>query len=252
MNQEYKTTTTSNNRNSATLLMTILIALLGAFMMTLTSSPLVKGAALLWIPAALQLVAGVWLGYIRGFLAGGIGAYLAGIIAYGGWGLPDIIMNLIAGGFANSVLPAFLFSTLKINPDLDSNPETMTKGFIRVLVLTAIAIGLGFVSLNQEWGWKGYLPSIIIVFALPFLLNDLKLNKKQFIMACIVCVVISFISAGIGFSGMRLGGQTQEAALISATGWFLGDVISAFLGLYILASFTKKAIARKVYLPKTN
>ena len=59
-------------------------------MMNVTSSPSMKGA-MLWV--ALQLVAGVWLGPVRGMIAGGLGAYAAGILAYGGWGLADIIMT---------------------------------------------------------------------------------------------------------------------------------------------------------------
>src|SRR5437868_15052134 len=77
----------------ATVFFTVSIAAIGAIMMTLTSSPTAKGASFLWLPAALQLMAGVWLGPIRGMIAGGLGAYLAGILAYGGWGLVDIIMN---------------------------------------------------------------------------------------------------------------------------------------------------------------
>ena len=73
-------------RDAATAIFTILIALLGAAMMTVTSSPLMKGASFLWLPAALQLIAGVWLGPIRGFIAGGIGAQAASVIAYGGLG----------------------------------------------------------------------------------------------------------------------------------------------------------------------
>lgn len=89
-------------RNYATLVFTVSIAAIGALMMTLTSSPTAKGASFLWLPAALQLMAGVWLGPWRGLIAGGLGAYLAGILAYGGWGIVDIIMNPVAGGIANS------------------------------------------------------------------------------------------------------------------------------------------------------
>src|SRR5436190_9247744 len=61
--------------------MAVAIAALGWVMITVSSSPTVKGASFLWLPAALQLVAGVWLGPIYGTLAGGIGAYAAGILA---------------------------------------------------------------------------------------------------------------------------------------------------------------------------
>src|SRR5579884_226826 len=106
----------------AVIIFTVLIAVLGAVMMTFTSSPLVKGAAFLWLPAALQLIAGAWLGPWRGGLAAGIGAQLAGIIAYGGWGLPDWIMNFVAGGVANAALPALLFQAFRLPADLGALP----------------------------------------------------------------------------------------------------------------------------------
>ncbi len=109
---------TERIRFQATVYFIVSIAVIGAIMMTLTSSPTAKGASFLWLPAALQLMAGVWLGPWLGFIAGGLGAYLAGILAYGGWGLVDIIMNPVAGGFANSLLPAVLFRFLGVDPDV--------------------------------------------------------------------------------------------------------------------------------------
>ena len=40
------------------LVITVLITVIGAAMMTITSSPAMKGAAFLWLPAALQLIGG--------------------------------------------------------------------------------------------------------------------------------------------------------------------------------------------------
>ena len=52
--------------------MAVAIAAIGYIMMTVGSSPTVKGASFLWLPAALQFVAGVWLGPIYGTLAAGV------------------------------------------------------------------------------------------------------------------------------------------------------------------------------------
>ena len=100
-------------QNYAAIALTIVITAVGWVMMTFTSSPQMKGAAFLWLPAALQLIVGVWFGPIKGLLIGGIGAYFAGGFAYGGWGLVDIILNPIAGGIANSFLPGLLFRFFK-------------------------------------------------------------------------------------------------------------------------------------------
>src|SRR3989475_9043577 len=71
----------------------VFITLIGYVAMTVGSSPTVKGASFIWLPAALQLVAGVWLGPWLGLLAGGLGAYAAGILAYGGGGILGILMK---------------------------------------------------------------------------------------------------------------------------------------------------------------
>jgi hypothetical protein len=134
-------------RSGATVFFTVAIAFVGAMMMVLTSSPLVKGAAFLWLPAALQLIAGVWLGPLRGFIAGGVGAQVAGIIAYGGWAPADFIMNLVAGGFANSLLPALLFRWLKIDPALGSVSVRISHAAIIVVSLTAFLIILALAQL---------------------------------------------------------------------------------------------------------
>src|SRR4030043_1218876 len=71
------------------LFMAVAIAAIGWVMMTVGSSPTVKGASFLWLPAALPLAAGGWLGPWLGALAGGLGAAAAGTLAYGGWGLGE-------------------------------------------------------------------------------------------------------------------------------------------------------------------
>ncbi len=49
-------------RGRFALIMAVAITAIGWVMLTRTSSPSVKGASFLWLPAALQLVVGVWLG----------------------------------------------------------------------------------------------------------------------------------------------------------------------------------------------
>jgi len=108
-------------RITTAVIIAVFITLIGYVAMTVGSSPTVKGASFIWLPAALQLVAGVWLGPWLGLLAGGLGAYAAGILAYGGWGIVDIIMNPIAGGVANAMLPAILLrSTASTRPSARS------------------------------------------------------------------------------------------------------------------------------------
>ena len=223
----------------------VLIGASGALMMTITSSPSAKGASFLWLPAALQLIAGIWLGPLRGAIAGGLGAYLAGILAYGGWGVVDIIMNPIAGGFANSFLPAVLFKLLKIDPTfgVETTKEgDVLKALSRMLLLLGGVIIISFALKPLGLGPWGYLPPLLLLIAAPFVLKDLSVSRIGFMSAFFICVIISLIRAAIGVVGQVVGGQAwQAAAFATGVGWFLGDTVSAVLGLYMLAAFTGRA-----------
>jgi hypothetical protein len=232
-------------KNYAVLAFTVLIAVSGAVMMTVTSSPNMKGAAFLWLPAALQLVAGVWLGPVRGFIAGGLGAYAAGIFAYGGWGPPDIIMNLIAGGLANSLLPGILFRMARIDPTFGSNPQSVGKGIFRVLILLVLTLIITFAGIKLHWGTIGYFPSIILLMLVPLFLRDLVVKRRDLTLAIIIAIAASAVSAAIGCLGAVVAGQSLKGAIITVgIGWFLGDTISSLLGLYVLAALTEKARSR--------
>lgn len=229
-------------RNAATLVFGVAIALLGWVMMTLTSSPIAKGAAFLWLPAALQLMAGVWLGPGRGLLAGGLGAYAAGILAYGGWGIPDIIMNPIAGGIANSALPALLFAAFRINPDFDTKPKNVLISVAIIVLLLSIVIGLAFWLRSFQLGPLGYAPPLLILLLAPILFKSLRLSGGDFALALLISIGISALSAVIGVLGTVVAGQTIQAAILgTGVGWFLGDTVSCVLGLYALAAFTSRA-----------
>lgn len=232
-------------QNQFTLGFILLIGVSGALMMTLTSSPTAKGASFLWLPAALQLMAGIWLGPWRGAIAGGLGAYLAGILAYGGWGLVDIIMNPIAGGFANSLLPAVLFKVARVDPTFGiraTDEGHVLNAIGRMAVLLSLVVGLSFGLRPLGLGAWGYLPPMLLLLSAPLVLKGLMLKARDFTFAFLICVFISFVSAAIGVSGQVVAGQTWEAAAIgTGVGWFLGDTVSAVLGLYMLAAFTGRA-----------
>lgn len=224
------------------LTVSVLIAAVGAIMMSVTSSPTMKGASFLWLPASLQLIAGVWFGPLLGLLSGGLGAYAAGILAYGGWGVVDIIMNPIAGGVANSWLPGALFRSLGVAPDLGSRPSDAAKAMIRIAFVLIGALALAVLLKNIIPAPYGYLPPLALVLIAPLFLRGLQIDTAQLIKGMIVCILISAVSAVIGTSGAVVGGQSWKGAAISVgMGWFLGDTLSAFVGLYILAALTQTA-----------
>ncbi len=224
--------------------MAVAIAAIGYISMTVGSSPTVKGASFLWLPAALQLVAGVWLGPIYGTLAAGLGAYAAGILAYGGWGIVDIIMNPVAGGFANALLPWALFKIMKIDATLGTDkPGDVLKGAVRMLILAVlvVAAGLANIPLNLPIPWGFVLPLVVLAVGAFVLLRDVKIDRRHFVPAMFVAVLACLVSAFIGAIGATVGGKPFGAALIDpGIGWFAGDTVSAILGLFLLPLYTAR------------
>ena len=226
------------------LVMAVAIAAIGWVMMTVGSSPTVKGASFIWLPAALQLVAGIWLGPWLGALAGGLGAYAAGILAYGGWGPVDFIMNPIAGGVMNAMLPALLFRLFEVDPTFGAkNPYDVLNGAWRIVVLglAVLAAGLANIVLALPAPWGLALPLVVLVVGVPVLLGNVRnnLNLNHFVIAVIIAVIACGASALTGAFGAYVGGKPFEAALIDpGIGWFAGDTVSAILGLFLLPLYT--------------
>lgn len=231
-------------RGKFALIMGVAIAVLGYVMMTISSSPTVKGASFLWLPAALQLAAGVWLGPWYGFLAGGLGAYAAGILAYGGWGPQDLIQNLIAGGFANAMLPAILFNLLRVDPTLGAKrPSDVLAGAYRMLILVLVVLGAGMFNkvVPLPGPWSLALPFVALVVGARVLLSGLQLDKRSFLTAIGIAVFICAVSAFIGALGAMYTGKTLVQAIADpGIGWFVGDTVSAILGLYLLPLYPER------------
>jgi hypothetical protein len=222
----------------------VMIAAIGWLMMTISSSPSMKGAAFLWLPAALQLLAGVWLGPYLGLIAGGLGAYAAGILAYGGWGLPDIIMNPVAGGLANSMLPAILFPAFRIDPALGSNPRATGRVVAQLFVLLVVIMTMTLVLNRMHLGLWGYAPQLVLTALAPIYLRSLRTvpNRRDLLLGALICVVSCLLSALIGSAGAVVGGLSWKGALVGVgVGWFFGDTTSSLLGLYMLAALTNRA-----------
>lgn len=240
-------------RFTALVVFTAAIAVVGAIMMSVTSSAAMKGASFLWLPASLQLIAGVWLGPVRGAIAGGVGAYLAGIMAYGGFGPPDIVNNLIAGGIANAWLPGILFRSLRIDPTAWRSGAKLSKGVSVVLLIAAIAALFAIVfqlfiksRVPESWGSLGFaLPLVFVLFA-PQLLLKTKANR-HYVLAVLVAILCSFISAGFGVVGTMMTGQPFPVAVFATgLGWFLGDTVSAILGVAALGEFHQDAVTKGI------
>jgi hypothetical protein len=183
-----------------------------------------------------------------GFVAGAVGAQLAGVLAYGGWAIPDWIMNFLAGGLANAMVPAFLFRYFKVDPALGSGSiKTGTAVTILLIIIfgiLALAVLLWQVgnAIGLELGKWAFVPAIILLLAVPFVLSSVSLDARNFVVAIAIVIVSCFISAAIGVWGSVVAGQTWTAAILATgIGWFLGDTASGILGLYVLSYMTRWA-----------
>ena len=64
---------------------------------------------------------------------------------------------------------------------------------------------------------------------------------RDFGLGLFVAVIICAVSAFMGAIGATVGGKPLAAALIDpGVGWFIGDLVSAILGLYLLALYTTR------------
>lgn len=228
-------------------LMAAAIAGIGAVMITFTSSPAAKGASFLWLPAALQLVAGVWLGPWLGLLVGGAGAQAAGLLAYGGNAPTDWVQNFVAGGIANSMLPALLFRWLKVDLTLGAKkPSDVLKWAFRMFVLFVLVVGAGLATTLLPEGvpdWLRYEQALIVlVIGAVVLFRGLSVSGRSMTTAILIAVVSCAVSAAIGtFAWFYFGGIPFPAVVFSTgIGWFAGDTVSAILGLYLLVLFTAR------------
>ncbi|MEN6434325.1 MAG: hypothetical protein ABFD58_00755, partial [Anaerolineaceae bacterium] len=149
-----------------------------------------------------------------------------------------------SGGLANAMLPALLFTLLKIDPTFGTpKASEILKGAMRLLIVLLLVLGAGllniFLAIPFPWGYL--LPLAVLIISGFFLLRNLSLKKRDFILAVLVAVVSCLLSAIIGALGAVVGGKPLLAALIDpGIGWFAGDVVSAILGLFLLPLFTKR------------
>jgi len=73
------------------------------------------------------------------------------------------------------------------------------------------------------------------------LLRDVKIEQRHFLPAVFVAVFVCVVSALIGAIGATVGGKPFGAALVDpGIGWFVGDTVSAILGLFLLPLYTTR------------
>jgi hypothetical protein len=172
---------------------------------------------------------------------------VAGIIAYGGWAPADWIMNFLAGGFANSLLPYYMFKWFRIDPRFGSKLDALWRAsvILLIVIIVVIVVALAQFFFGQSIGLTGawgYLLPFMLTLTVPLFWRTISLSTRDFIKGIVVAVVISFVSAAIGTWGAVVGGQTWYAAVVATgVGWFWGDAVSAIVGLYVLAQFTQRA-----------
>jgi hypothetical protein len=116
------------------------------------------------------------------------------------------------------------------------------SGAGRALVLTLIVLTSGLLTIPFNLGpWGLLFPLVVMLVAGWILFRNLQLSQRDFLLGVLVAVIASLASAVIGAIGATVGGKPFAAALLDpGIGWFLGDTVSAILGLYLLALYTER------------
>ncbi len=111
------------------------------------------GFILLCIPAALEMLAGIWLGPVRGMLAAVVGAYVAAAFAYGGWGLVAIANPIVAGGAVNAILPPLVFQLVRIDVHagmkIGVHRDTRMISLVLLIALVCLSLSPVFVEMHS-------------------------------------------------------------------------------------------------------
>ena len=133
---------------------------------------------------------------------------------------------------------------MKIDATLGTDkPGDVLKGAVRILILTALvlAAGLANIFLNLPSPWGFVTPLIVLGAGAFVLLRDVKIEQRHFLPAVFVAVFVCLVSALIGAIGATVGGKPFGAALVDpGIGWFVGDTVSAILGLFLLPLYTTR------------
>lgn len=222
--------------NDETVLIMMTIAIVGFTVMSIESGALMSGVHLLPLVAAMQLIAGVRLGPLRGSIAAGIGTFFPAMVAYGSFDFVRILTSpIVAGAPVNALLSSSMFKLLEI--DIQDGEEINNKEktfFMSNLFLAAIffaAVSPVFLWID---GWA-YRASTLLLLIVGLSLYLSKLIKPGQRSSMLMVLIITSIMSSIITSSRAVLASGWDAVFVIAVPWFIWDMIYSMCGLQLLS-----------------
>lgn len=189
-----------------TAILTLLIGLLSYGVMSVVSG--IPGLFFLfWLPAVIQLAAGLKLGPVRGPAAAVIGSYVAAAFFYGGWGPIAFTNYAVVGGFVISVMPRLLLHFLRIDPLRNANVQPIDRISLGLPFFLAAAILFGLSPLVWDSAPLAYILASLLLLIVGYSVAARFLGRRNTLLVILVFV--------LSFSGsLMIGLLTGNAATV--------------------------------------
>lgn len=235
------------HKESETIIFTATIAMVG-IAESMVHGRFMRIAPTLPLVAALQLVAGLRLGPLRGLIAAAIGTYILSTFIYGPFAFVDIIQTpLLAGSAVNALLPSLLSRLFQTAPFKVRESKAENKSiFVLFFFLTSVIvvevlpmlIGMGGQTFRSFALASALLLSIV---AGSSVLRSTAREKGQFFSLLVVLVISSLMSAFIG-SARGIISAKWNAITDATIPWLLWDIIYSIAGIQLLVMLDLGAI----------
>lgn len=208
---------------------TTTIIIVGFWAEFITRERVTSGVPVLPLVAAMQLLAGMRLGTLRGAIAAVTGGLVVSVFAFGEFRLAQILLDpFVAGGAVNALIPSFLLRQLETSTEADIPTGKAKDGLSNFVIIMAVIVFVALLPAFISTVYWIYLSSTILLFilsAMIFLLESRENRKSILVLEAIIAgdLVSSFI---------------RSASAASSVGWrpLIYDSVSWFLwsGIYFI------------------
>lgn len=227
------------HKNSETIIFTATIAMVGV-VESMAHGQLIGIAPALPLVAALQLVAGIRLGPLRGFIASVIGTYLLVAFRYWSFAPIEVIQDpLLAGSPVNALLPSLLLRLFQTDPFRVKELRAERKAiFTLFFFLTSVIITEVLPILFGVGGWtyRTYVLASALLLAsvasITVLRSTARENGKTFSLFMIL-VISSLMSSVIG-STHSITATKWNAMIDTAIPWLLWNITYSIVVIQLL------------------
>jgi hypothetical protein len=226
-------------KESETIVFTATIAMVG-IAESMVHGRFIRIAPALPLVAALQLIAGLRLGPLRGLIAAVIGTYISSAYTYWSFAFVDVIQSpLFVGSAVNAFLPSVLSRLFQTAPFRVKESKAEKKAIFTLFFFLAsvifievlpILIGMG------GWTYRSFALASALLFSIvasSIVLLSTTREKGQVFSLLVVLIISSVMSAVIGSTGAIFSAK-WNAITDTMIPWLLWDLICSIAGIQLL------------------